>query len=202
MSIRRANCRSIPACAGEPAIGVDAAVDGEVYPRVCGGTRLKSISPTPSQGLSPRVRGNRVNNSARCVDAGSIPACAGEPWRRWPCSGCWAVYPRVCGGTRRRWRLGEADAGLSPRVRGNPDEFKRHAAVFGSIPACAGEPAPACPSTSRPRVYPRVCGGTRGNRTGNDGAGGLSPRVRGNLVCPYIPLHTPRSIPACAGEPL
>ena len=59
-----------------------------------------------------------------------------------------------------------------------------------SIPACAGEPIahqriPACagePPNWRTPVYPRVCGGTRSLslRSPRDGAGGLSPRVRGN----------------------
>ena len=46
----------------------------------------------------------------------------------------------MCGGTdmpnspmARKW-------GLSPRVRGNPEEASRIAEEPGSIPACAGEP--------------------------------------------------------------
>ena len=31
---------------------------------------------------------------------------------------------------------------------------------------------------------------------------GLSPRVRGNLVCRIEPTENERSIPACAGEPI
>ena len=46
-----------------------------------------------------------------------------------------------------------------------------------------------------------MCGGTPGNWAGGMSAGGLSPRVRGNL--PYGPHRgiVRRSIPACAGEP-
>ena len=33
---------SIPACAGEPAAACEAAAIPQVYPRVCGGTRLTS----------------------------------------------------------------------------------------------------------------------------------------------------------------
>ena len=32
----------------------------------------------------------------------------------------YAVYPRVCGGTRSRGCEGVKSGGLSPRVRGNP----------------------------------------------------------------------------------
>ena len=31
---------------------------------------------------------------------------------------------------------------------------------------------------------------------------GLSPRVRGNLILPFVAAVPDRSIPACAGEPL
>ena len=95
----------------------------------------------------------------------------------------------------------------------------------GSIPACAGEPDGPDSNTSRPTVYPRVCGGTGGappllssplslawvyprvcggtanptlNRTA---AMGLSPRVRGNPLVLSRVLGVGGSIPACAGEP-
>ena len=70
------------------------------------------------------------------------------------------VYPRVCGGTAGETVRANAAAGLSPRVRGNRMRCHRRTPVAGSIPACAGEPAPAFrPSRTLP-VYPRVCGGT------------------------------------------
>ena len=50
--------------------------------------------------------------------------------------------------------------GLSPRVRGNHFPADHRDAQFGSIPACAGEPRAGNSLMSRPRVYPRVCGGT------------------------------------------
>ena len=74
---------------------------------------------------------------------------------------------------------------------------------------------------SRP-VYPRVCGGTQRQCRNDSDAGGLSPRVRGNLrLAPFKSSRdaglSPRvrgnryyavsdlaamgSIPACAGEP-
>ena len=50
--------RSIPACAGEPYCAIAQRRLGEVYPRVCGGTRTPSAPRSPLSGLSPRVRGN------------------------------------------------------------------------------------------------------------------------------------------------
>ena len=91
--------RSIPACAGEPRPDHRACCASEVYPRVCGGTRPRrprsrhlGVYPRvcggtrcsasallSASGLSPRVRGNLDRALARLANAGSIPACAGEP---------------------------------------------------------------------------------------------------------------------------
>ena len=132
--------RSIPACAGEPACHRANLAMDEVYPRVCGGTLVSSGCRVPSAGLSPRVRGNPPALYETGGPGGSIPACAGEPGtpRR---KGAWGgVYPRVCGGTRRRVRTRLPVEGLSPRVRGNPLASRLGGAPRRSIPACAGEP--------------------------------------------------------------
>ena len=70
---------SIPACAGEPAGRAARRMPGGVYPRVCGGTIVKSVSRAACTGLSPRVRGNPTGNPPPTYPVGSIPACAGEP---------------------------------------------------------------------------------------------------------------------------
>ena len=51
--------RSIPACAGEPMISGCSQKPGQVYPRVCGGTRVPPPTRFCTSGLSPRVRGNQ-----------------------------------------------------------------------------------------------------------------------------------------------
>ena len=154
------------------------------------------------QGLSPRVRGNRSQTHTMSAMAGSIPACAGEPFpdTHYVCYG-W-VYPRVCGGTTtgnarkpRRW-------GLSPRVRGNRLVWDRLVYLLRSIPACAGEPQICAVAITDPRVYPRVCGGTPLLWALAGAGAGLSPRVRGNRVSDRTTQYRLRSIPACAGEPL
>ena len=94
-----------------------------------------------------------------------------------------------------------SQAGLSPRVRGNPRRRRGRRLPGGSIPACAGEPPPATSWPCSGTVYPRVCGGTA---TGNVVAlfgNGLSPRVRGNLRSGEHGGLPGGSIPACAGEP-
>ena len=70
------------------------------------------------------------------------------------------VYPRVCGGTTITAAVTRGDAGLSPRVRGNPVAVNVGALRIRSIPACAGEPPFAAVPGNARRVYPRVCGGT------------------------------------------
>ena len=70
---------SIPACAGEPSIATISRYVQRVYPRVCGGTQGRFSAAERGNGLSPRVRGNRILAAKRQYGAGSIPACAGEP---------------------------------------------------------------------------------------------------------------------------
>ena len=91
--------RSIPACAGEPALNLVSNLQVEVYPRVCGepptgtpgtaapgvyprvcgGTIDPNVEPGDLPGLSPRVRGNPVQEAGYPRSRRSIPACAGEP---------------------------------------------------------------------------------------------------------------------------
>ncbi len=195
------DARSIPACAGEPASISTSLRTFWVYPRVCGGTLERGISPSASRGLSPRVRGNRLPRGLPPAPPRSIPACAGEPANPSNLRAVLTVYPRVCGGTYHPPRLVLADPGLSPRVRGNLHAGVKHLGGNRSIPACAGEPVGNRPGGVRCGVYPRVCGGTSGDAAGTAGAFGLSPRVRGNPLRGRWWALKGRSIPACAGEP-
>ncbi len=107
----------------------------------------------------------------------------------------------MCGGTRIRPPASCLARGLSPRVRGNHGLILHDTMIYGSIPACAGEPTSRRRMPHAESVYPRVCGGTISLAATCWNCRGLSPRVRGN------PLSNPalegrrRSIPACAGEP-
>ena len=132
---------------------------------------------------------------------GSIPACAGEPRPSLLANDRTKVYPRVCGGTVEAVAVGLADAGLSPRVRGNPSLLATCSPNTGSIPACAGEPLPQPSSKCSQQVYPRVCGGTCFTVMSGDRSRGLSPRVRGNPLVVSDGGDFLGSIPACAGEP-
>ena len=193
--------RSIPACAGEPAVIVHQDGVYGVYPRVCGGTLDESRYCRAYCGLSPRVRGNpsllRAGRSRRW----SIPACAGEPCSS---SHSWTtarVYPRVCGGTSYSPAPILNSRGLSPRVRGNLAQAAQASNSAGSIPACAGEPCGRWTMLWERWVYPRVCGGTRYVQGWGNDKEGLSPRVRGNHDRNDTTHQDIGSIPACAGEP-
>ena len=192
---------SIPAGAGEPRCRRGRWRSPEVYPRGCGGTPGERAIVDEAAGLSPRVRGNLGGGGAVDQPHGSIPAGAGEPAvLSSPCL-VPGVYPRGCGGTRGTNNLSGSKAGLSPRVRGNPERGESGYAPHRSIPAGAGEPALWDDALERSKVYPRGCGGTLDNEARPFRIRGLSPRVRGNRsVCSTALLCT-GSIPAGAGEP-
>ncbi len=192
---------SIPACAGEPVRAGAVRRHPTVYPRVCGGTCRDGRDNRCELGLSPRVRGNPNQSVTDLVAVRSIPACAGEPALPRYRPRCHRVYPRVCGGTFHECTDVRQSNGLSPRVRGNPQKPRSQPILFGSIPACAGEPVRAGAVRRHPTVYPRVCGGTCRDGRDNRCELGLSPRVRGNHVETAVTADGPGSIPACAGEP-
>ena len=192
---------SIPACAGEPALRAPNSRSVGVYPRVCGGTRHRHIKRCIHTGLSPRVRGNHKSILPQYRYSRSIPACAGEPLCGRLCGCAGGVYPRVCGGTMPTRLKPSFTCGLSPRVRGNLADSPCLCRLSGSIPACAGEPRSRSRYQGLPSVYPRVCGGTNGNRRYGGCVIGLSPRVRGNHLLRRLHVGSWRSIPACVGEP-
>ena len=72
--------------------------------------------------------------------------------------------------------------------------------VGRSIPACAGEAPGRNPRKTGTKVYPRVCGGSRGRASRQMLKAGLSPRVRGKRAVYQLSGLGVRSIPACAGE--
>ena len=147
---------------------------------MCGGTPAGALLGDVQEGLSPRVRGNRLRVILIIVSGRTIPACAGEPGasdvgppESWD-------YPRVCGGTRGKLFQEPFHPGLSPRVRGNRTMKPPWKMPGGTIPACAGEPSRTTQKAWPTRDYPRVCGGTDYSDISTDPFMGLSPRVRGN----------------------
>ena len=69
----------IPARAGQPQPGKDAAAGSRAYPRTSGATFARVRIPVPREGLSPHERGNQVRTSQVRTSQGPIPARAGQP---------------------------------------------------------------------------------------------------------------------------
>ena len=193
--------RSIPAWAGEPVGGMYPVTILGVYPRVGGGTDPARRRTGRSGGLSPRGRGNPLQLVDVVGVPRSIPAWAGEPPGRRCTPGTRWVYPRVGGGTNRRFAARTIIVGLSPRGRGNLGLPGFRRLQDGSIPAWAGEPDPHTPTSTWPPVYPRVGGGTGRPRRSSMFGFGLSPRGRGNHARRDVDIYPGGSIPAWAGEP-
>src|SRR5690606_10325486 len=105
-----------------------------------GGTAASSCGMISPMGLSPRTRGNPAHPLLRPVDAGSIPAHAGEPLFASVRAARHTVYPRARGGTAYTLVDGRLIEGLSPRTRGNQQPTTTVAGSIWSIPAHAGEP--------------------------------------------------------------
>ena len=168
---------------------------------MCGATAQRNRIERRRKGLSPRVRGNRQRFKIIVEFTRSIPACAGQPISALRRLSAKAVYPRVCGATSFSFSTSTGFSGLSPRVRGNPRHDYAGVAPFRSIPACAGQPLGIGVGRGKYRVYPRVCGATESRYRPAWLSGGLSPRVRGNLLLDFDGLFLFRSIPACAGQP-
>ena len=166
-----------------------------------GGTNYGEIRQDSSLGLSPRARGNPALDHREAGEAGTIPACAGEP-KSWlsirPAS---RDYPRVRGGTPENKIDGPIAMGLSPRARGNLPGQRARCARDGTIPACAGEPTTHPVDTKTRRDYPRVRGGTCDWKARLPRNWGLSPRARGNHPHSISIRSQSGTIPACAGEP-
>jgi len=158
--------------------------------------------PVASQrGLSPHVRGSLPVESVFSVRRGSIPACAGKPWKGQDGGVLLEVYPRMCGEANRNGTWVLQTDGLSPHVRGSHPDLKLKRPAHGSIPACAGKPAWQAQPRTTQRVYPRMCGEAQCDESGRWAVLGLSPHVRGSPGLFLLDSRNVRSIPACAGKP-
>ena len=169
-----------PRVRGSPDPGRQDGRPGGSIPACAGGAATRVCAECHAEGLSPRVRGSHHPVNKRWIPVGSIPACAGEPAEHDCGLESHRVYPRVCGGARTDVPLDVAAVGLSPRVRGSPSDAVLTVRMFGSIPACAGEPPRRMDRAHLGWVYPRVCGGANRIDRMPDSMRGLSPRVRGS----------------------
>ena len=193
---------SIPAYAGDPRVAPVSAVQGAVYPRLRGGSRLDRLPNPPAHGLSPPTRGilRRVRIPRRVQR--SIPAYAGDPPVKAIAAPSHWVYPRLRGGSPLYPPIAIAWTGLSPPTRGIRQRFAVNISGCGSIPAYAGDPPAYYPALRQRMVYPRLRGGSMRNRMIQMGNMGLSPPTRGIQAPALTGAGSARSIPAYAGDPV
>ena len=194
--------RSIPASAGQPQHVRGSARCSWVYPRECGAARSCQCRQHWRHGLSPRVRGSLPDNRRAAKQVGSIPASAGQPCRRGAHMDIHTVYPRECGAAHVMPPIVGTGTGLSPRVRGSPDQLLRMEVRPGSIPASAGQPLVGVQNACQSLVYPRECGAAVEPRPFRPKDTGLSPRVRGSHHGDKPGRMRQGSIPASAGQPI
>ena len=150
---------SIPAWAGETFVFVVGGAVLAVYPRVGGGNGARERERKSGLGLSPRGRGKLRPGRSSCNTRRSIPAWAGETYRRRNSKPPMEVYPRVGGGNCDTERHADKIGGLSPRGRGKLPFTNTRMKIVRSIPAWAGETVGGNVILDISAVYPRVGGG-------------------------------------------
>ena len=154
------HCGPIPARAGQPCRKCQQSGPRWAYPRSRGATASISVSGGDQQGLSPLARGNRSDKPGRAVQAGPIPARAGQPQIPRSASCQPGAYPRSRGATLGWLLFAPFVGGLSPLARGNPSWKAKQSAKTGPIPARAGQPQTAISLPIPMRAYPRSRGAT------------------------------------------
>ena len=150
------------------------------HPRVCGEHRGGLTVLSEREGSSPRMRGTLVIGRVACVVLGIIPAYAGNTMAVEPCHALVWDHPRVCGEHVVNCSPPHAASGSSPRMRGTPENRRRHNIQI--------------------QDHPRVCGEHEAAVTGGLTDAGSSPRMRGTLSIRPSSMWRRGIIPAYAGN--
>ena len=197
-----AKVRSIPACAGKPQEHEHRSGDAGVDPRVRGEAYHPAHAAQAPGGRSPRARGSPRPVKEQRANIGSIPACAGKPYRPALQRSDFRVDPRVRGEATNPCAEPYPLPGRSPRARGSQVRAPEVRLPKRSIPACAGKPGIRRPGRHDPKVDPRVRGEAQHPGPCPLCYRGRSPRARGSPLSMRDGTSQSRSIPACAGKPL
>ncbi len=172
---------SIPAHAGQPSPSSPSRAPSRVDPRACGAAGSNVYWHGLIQGRSPRMRGSHVEEPAREIGRGSIPAHAGslsvlrdrrrgrgsipahagQPFDRSTLGLRYGVDPRACGAAFDSDLRKHTSQGRSPRMRGSRAHVRHGSDEAGSIPAHAGQPTGSLHPGSCSGVDPRACGAAR-----------------------------------------
>ena len=171
-----------------------------VNPRQRGGSISATGEANTGEGQSPPARGKRSGFRAGQLPIGSIPASAGEAGIPILSYSRPSVNPRQRGGSRPGQRRWPSRSGQSPPARGKPELAIDLCARLRSIPASAGEAAPALKRWRREEVNPRQRGGSCRSCARPRYERGQSPPARGKPSSYSRKRNQRRSIPASAGE--
>ena len=128
------------------------------HPRACGEQRGRRPRRATSRGSSPRVRGTASNIHDKLLDAGIIPARAGNSRFTIRPRSLHRDHPRACG-EQRLWHVPpHCRSGSSPRVRGTELADECLYGSSGIIPARAGNRCGSCDNLTKVWDHPRACG--------------------------------------------
>ena len=172
--------RSTPARAGPTSAPGSWCSTRAEHPRACGADSSETLTPVPTKGAPPRVRGR----PARPPSPGT--AAAGE-------------HPCACGADPNTLTRPSALDGAPPRVRGRRRGQAPIQPRQGSTPARAGPTGSACSTPRASSEHPRACGADWWRWPPASGARGAPPRVRGRPAAGLHHVLRRGSTPARAG---
>ena len=169
----------IPAYAGNTRSGECLPMETRDHPRVCGEHPYRIIPIPEDMGSSPRMRGTLMISSYRSELSGIIPAYAGNTSSSCASRASTPDHPRVCGEHFLPLVGCGCIGGSSPRMRGTRIFITSCVAVFGIIPAYAGNTREKFLYVLERGDHPRVCGEHLVFFAAVCGGRGSSPRMRG-----------------------
>ena len=128
------------------------------HPRACGEHRTQRVCADTERGSSPRMRGTPWIDRVRGVQAGIIPAHAGNTARKAPRTSPRRDHPRACGEHTICIMMSMQSGGSSPRMRGTRAGRMGYATGHGIIPAHAGNTVQHEVRSIAFGDHPRACG--------------------------------------------
>ncbi len=180
-----ANCRFIPAHAGNTPPALTPMPTPPVHPRACGEHPSRARVMSSPGGSSPRMRGTLRKGAEACQDRRFIPAHAGNtPPLTWLMVTI-SVHPRACGEHTGGNSARGAVLGSSPRMRGTLEDGVGGEVVDRFIPAHAGNTHCASSLATVLSVHPRACGEHAVFKPLIASSNGSSPRMRGTHTCQF-----------------
>ena len=192
--------RIIPARAGQTTIPRAERFPKTDHPRACGANAVGCPRCRGVRGSSPRVRGKPHGLAIPGVQVRIIPARAGQTSPPIMVYGWPTDHPRACGAN---WSMPDkyrGGFGSSPRVRGKPWRMSSSSPHSRIIPARAGQTDVRSVAQAVHADHPRACGANEPFHLSVPVVSGSSPRVRGKRLPVVVRAHSPRIIPARAGQ--